>query len=966
MARGSMTPANGPNGVPVAPSEKGWREGGERSPPGNLRLFAPALLIWMIAATAVGIPGGGWAVLGAAALWGLVLLALATGVFGATARRGVGPLLRLGAVCGAASILLGCSLVVGQQQRSDPQLAQAVASAQDHTLKASLRGFVQHRAASAAPVAASDTTSNQGANAGWILAELDAPGAGTPVVLWLDQAGVATCLALGPGNQIELRGTGVPLDSGSSAAYGIRVSEVTVPAQRGGVIARAAHLAAALRSGLRAAAMQVPGAELVPGFAVGDTSLVSEKLQAQMESASTVHVTAVSGANIAMTVACVVWLASRCGVGRRLRICMAGLALGGFVILVGPDPSVQRAAIMASVMLVADFGGQQARSLPALGLAMLIMLLGDPWQARQAGFALSVAATAGILLLAPLLERGVVAHWPFQHAPPRWLVLPPTVAFSAQLACGPFLLLVQGGLPVAGVLANSLIQIAAPLGTGLGLLALLLLPLAEPIGQFCVVLASYPARWVAATSEVAAQLPGARFAWPGGWPGAALLAATEAALLSAWLLATRRIRIPRGRRADGDFGSSELSPWTGRPALLRTARLAVVVLLCLAAGILVGPTAVAPGIVRGGTPARWDVVACDVGQGDALLLRDSRHPDIVMLVDTGDEAELLDACLSRFGVKRIALLVLTHDDRDHVGALDAVTGRADAVLVAPANQHDGPERPLLHRLDAAELPVTVGAAGMSGVLAEGLEWEVLAPAELAHPADTNAASLVLRVQLSGVAILLLADTGAQQQLVLRSVSENLQADLVKIAHHGSKDQDAALPGIIGAKLGIISVGADNGYGHPAAATVESYRRAGTLVLRTDLHGSIALSVPDPDVDEAGEASELIARAGIWLERSPQQEGAPAETTPVRTAAAETAPTETTDERGTARARWTLQRPASHVRNPPARRPRTHAAPRQPALLHRVRHTPPAAECAQEARRPRRRWLGPRGSWQRRR
>jgi competence protein ComEC len=274
-------------------------------------------------------------------------------------------------------------------------------------------------------------------------------------------------------------------------------------------------------------------------------------------------------------------------------------------------------------------------------------------------------------------------------------------------------------------------------------------------------------------------------------------------------------------------------------------------LVCSAGGVLVGTTVAAPVTERIGVPANWAIVACDVGQGDAILLRDPQNPSSTMLIDTGDDVELLDECLSRFGVDRISLLVLTHDDRDHVGALEAVAAISDSVLVSPDSAaeesdlarspvDDAGTRPLLAELKQRGLPYRVASAGIAGEVG-GISWNTIAPPPDELPEDTNAASIVLRVEVDGFSVLLLADTGEDEHRALLAQGVDLNADVVKVAHHGSKDQDPKLLDAIGAEFGLISVGESNGYGHPNSATLTALRQAGTVPVRTDQLGSIAIS-----------------------------------------------------------------------------------------------------------------------------
>ncbi|MFC5338367.1 DNA internalization-related competence protein ComEC/Rec2 [Leucobacter denitrificans] len=590
--------------------------------------------------------------------------------------------------------------------------------------------------------------------------------------------------------------------------------------------------AAALRNGLRDASARQPDAALVPGFAVGDTSLVSDELEALMLESSLTHLTAVSGSNCALVVSAFVGVAAWLGAGRRTRRVIAGAGLALFVILVGPDASVQRAAVMATVLLVSDFGGKKGRSLPSLGLAVLVLLVHDPWQSIQPGFVLSVAATTGIVLWSPSVEQWLRTTTKL----PKILAIPVAVACVAQFFCAPFLLLLQPGISLGGVLANVVAAPAAPLGTALGMVALVLLPLHSGIGALVVGVATWPARWVQAAGELSLMLPLHRLHWPSGWGGALLLAAVEALLFTSILLRSGRVTNGIGERLES-FG-----PWRRVPSGPLSLRVALQVVSATAAGVLIAIVAIVPVSVRLGVPDDWFMVTCDVGQGDAILLRDPQVASSVMLIDTGDDPERLNSCLELFGVNNLAHVILTHDDRDHVGALSTVLRRTEQVIIAPSTRDQEEFRPLEAQLKMADVQVQTGAVG-TGALDAGLQWEFIGPNPNGVPEDTNAASLVLSVSVAGTRVVLLADTGEDEQQWLSTEYPELQADVVKVAHHGSKDQSLDWYEQLDPTVALISVG-ENRYGHPNGALIETLELDGAAVLRTDELGSIALRVEE--------------------------------------------------------------------------------------------------------------------------
>lgn len=774
---------------------------------GHWRLLAPAICCWVLAAALIHVPGAARWVAGSA-----LLAAIAAVVFVSGRNRWR----RIVGLC-----LLGSALVLMLSARIDAaeRIREHQGAAIEHTLAAG-EGVAVRLAGYPESIRGLD-----GRERGWVRATANR----VPLMLWLPEHAEQSWA---PGTTIVVSGSAQRGGPESQAALEIRVKTMSESAQETWSLPSITRQwSSKLRHDLSDAAAQQPGAALVPGFAVGDTSLVSDDVDALMKEASLTHLTAVSGANCALITGVATWAASWCGVGRRGRQLIAAGALGAFVFIVGPDPSVQRAAIMAAVMLISNFGGKRGRSLPALGVAIIALLLADPWQAVGPGFALSVAATGGILLGVP----AVTSWFCTRLRLPRWLALMLSVTTVAQVACAPLLLLLQPGLPAAGIVANLVAAPAAPVGTGLGLAAMFALQAAPTVGAGVVWAASWAARWVEAAGELALALPGGRWYWPGGWGGAVVLGAVELLLLGAWALGTGRIPA-FGSGASGPGGAA---PWGRRVRLPRRTALVVQVCAGLAAGVTIGMVLVVPIAVRVGVPKDWVVVACDVGQGDAILLRNSREPDEVMLVDVGDDAQALTECLQLFGVRRVSVLVLTHDDRDHVGAVAQVLRKSDFVLVAAPTTDQAENRPLIDEIVAAQRPYAIGAAGMGG--AGALKWKVLGPEAHAPSTTTNAASLVIAVEVDGKTVVLLGDTGEDEQRTLLRHNTHVRADVVKVAHHGSRDQFVQLYTALGAEVALVSVG-HNRYGHPNADLLTSLIASGTTPLRTDELGSVALSV----------------------------------------------------------------------------------------------------------------------------
>lgn len=263
---------------------------------------------------------------------------------------------------------------------------------------------------------------------------------------------------------------------------------------------------------------------LVPGIAVGDTSRMPSDLVAAMKVSGLTHITAVSGAHFAIIGAAVLALTGLVGLPRRVRIVVVATAMCGFVLLVHAEPSVLRAAVMGSVGIAGMLLGRPARALSALGAAVIVLVLADPWLARSFGFALSVLATAGIVLL-----TAPIAHGPGRRLP-RELAHAIAVPLAAQLVCAPVIVLLSPTLATYAVPANLAAAPALVPATVAGALAALVAPWWATGGAVLARVASWAAWWIAEVARHSAALPGAQLPWPGGPGGASLLAAVTIAV----------------------------------------------------------------------------------------------------------------------------------------------------------------------------------------------------------------------------------------------------------------------------------------------------------------------------------------------------------------------------------------------------------------------------------------------------
>ncbi|WP_166442076.1 ComEC/Rec2 family competence protein [Nakamurella flava] len=564
--------------------------------------------------------------------------------------------------------------------------------------------------------------------------------------------------------------------------------------------------AGAVRSTLRdhASALPPDPAGLVPGLVVGDTGGIDDRLDADARTAGLTHLLAVSGSHFALLCGLAVLLLG--AAGPRVAA-LGGLAVViALVVLVGPEPSVLRAAVMGLVTVVALLSGRRRTGVPALAGAVLLLLLVEPALARSAGFALSVLATGALVLVAPWW----VAALHYRGVPRGWAQLL-CIPVAAQLATLPVIVAISGSISLVGVLANVLVAPVVAPALLVGMAAALCGPWWPSAAQVLVAVAGWLLDWMATVAHTLARWPVAALPWPATPAGVTVLV-----MLLLGAVAALRRRRPRH--------------------LLLAALVGVL-------GVLL-PVKV---VGVGWPPPGWLLVACEVGQGDAMVLS-TGDPGTAVVVDTGPDPVVMDACLDRLGVTTVAVLMLTHLHADHVAGLaGALDGRlVGPVLTGPGRDPAGTWHAIESAAHVTGSIVSTPPVG-STYRVGALTLTVLGPTGEFHgtESDPNNDSLVVRAEMDGRRMLFTGDIEPPAQQALLRSPEALRADVLKIPHHGSARTLDRFLRAVDADIAVIGVGLDNDYGHPSPKLLAALASAGTgTVLRTDLHGDAAVVV-DP-------------------------------------------------------------------------------------------------------------------------
>jgi competence protein ComEC len=281
-------------------------------------------------------------------------------------------------------------------------------------------------------------------------------------------------------------------------------------------------------------ALPADQAAMLPALVLGDTSALTGQTTDEFKTAGLTHLTAVSGANV--TIVCGAVLLTAGLVGPRFAVALAAVALVAFVIVVQPSASVLRAAVMGAITLLAVVSHRRRQAIPVLSASVIALMIGAPELAVDIGFALSVSATAALVVIAPAWSRRLVAHgWP------KPLADAVSVAVAAQLVTAPLVAAISGRFSVVAVAANlAAAGVIAPI-TVIGTAAAVLSAVWPSGAEVLIRFTGPELWWLCNVAHWAAALPGASVPVPAGAIGAFTVAAVTVAVVA--LVRWRKARL---------------------------------------------------------------------------------------------------------------------------------------------------------------------------------------------------------------------------------------------------------------------------------------------------------------------------------------------------------------------------------------------------------------------------------------
>ncbi|MBK7179698.1 MAG: DNA internalization-related competence protein ComEC/Rec2 [Chloroflexi bacterium] len=566
-----------------------------------------------------------------------------------------------------------------------------------------------------------------------------------------------------------------------------------------------------------------PQAALLSGILLGSDNGIPPDLADDFRATGMTHVIAISGFNIALLVGLFVGLGERF-LSRRAAALAAVVGVAVYTILVGADASVVRAAIMGSLFLLTSrWLGRPNFALASLFLAALAMTLLNPHLLWDVGFQLSFAATLGLMLYAdPFVQwtRRRLYKWldkPILDASMGVLSEAVLITIAAQILTLPLMMAYFQQLSLISLVANALILPAQPgvmIWGGLTTLAGMAAPV---VGQIFAWVAWLFLSYTIVLVRALATVPGAVVPVTVG--PTAILAIYAIIGLTTW------------------WAKQDADKRMGVAAFLRQN---VSQRLVFSAAAL---TAVLLFFWVGSQPdGRLHITFLDVGQGDAIFIQTPSGRQI--LVDGGNFPSILTDQLGRhvpFWDRQIDMLIATHPDADHVAGLTGVFDRyrvSQLMTNGQAQNESAVYDAVLQAAAERKTTVHPAQAGEVVQIGDGVRLEVLNPGAVLRD-DRNENSVALRLVYGDFSLLLTGDADEAAEEVMLANGRAISSLVLKAGHHGS-DTSSSVPFLeaVRPQILIISVGADNKFGHPHPDVLERAQAMGTAVLRTDELGAI--------------------------------------------------------------------------------------------------------------------------------
>ena len=553
---------------------------------------------------------------------------------------------------------------------------------------------------------------------------------------------------------------------------------------------------------------------LAKGVLLGDKSSFTDGMYQMFRRTGMSHAVAVSGMHISIFVGILMFLLDLLGVHRKISAVIGCIAAILFTALTGFSPSAMRACIMAVILYLGRVVHRERDSLNSLFIALFLILTVTPYLSFSLSLWLSFFATLGILLLSTPLARLLMRPFSkLQHMkkPVQFLCESLSVSFSAVLFLLPLSAVFFGETSLLGPLAMLLCGAAITLLFGAGFLLVIVgaVPVLGSVVAFLVKLCASYILWVL---RLLMKFPYALVPLDYGY--LVFVAVSALLMIGLYFLFRERIRVRL---------------W---PVVV------CVLLLVPACGVSTMQFQ-----VRAGYGERALFTSIDVGQGDCTAIISG---DRAVLFDGGSlnyrsADDMIEKYLTKNGVYRIEAIFLTHFHEDHTSAVTGLIDRFEVGEIYFPDMQSEERAAIEEAAGKRNVQIVPVAQNQTVEPIENLKIELICDHfDVSHADDENENSMLALADFKGSSLLVTGDLTARGERDLIKKGEELDCDVLKVAHHGSKTSSSG--GFLRESsplAALISVG-QNSFGHPSAETLERIGDYTSFIFRTDELGTVEL------------------------------------------------------------------------------------------------------------------------------
>lgn len=589
------------------------------------------------------------------------------------------------------------------------------------------------------------------------------------------------------------------------------------------------------------------------GILIGDRENISDITEDNFKKSNLTHMLAVSGSHITYIIVALTTLLSK--TNRKFSLIITIIFLLFFTVLTGFTASVLRASIMGILTLLASILHRKSDTINNLGISSIIILLYNPYLLVDAGFLLSYAGTIGIIFFSKKISNGtsiivnkinpnllnieqnnnskILFVKSIIEKIILYVISSLSVTISANIVIIPIMAYMFSTISftfwISNILAGSIMEVVTIFGFITYLISIVFPMLAEFLGialnLFLTILLKI--------AEISSIIPGASIYIK----TPSLIMCVMYYLVIFILFNLKPIR--QFIRKKAIFRFLIIKAKKHKLKILVTI---ITVIILLNSIIYV-------------TDKNLKIYFVDVGQGDCTLIQTHEKKNI--LIDGGGsefgsfdvgESILLPYLLNR-GINKIDYMMISHFDSDHIGGLFYIMKnlKVDNIIISRQGKNSENFKKFIQIMSKKQINLIIVKRGDYVKIDDTSYFEILFPEEKQISDNVlNNNSIVAKFVSSNVTMLFTGDIEeiAEKRLCeLYRNTNKLQADIIKVAHHGSKTSSTlSFLELVNPKIALIGVGADNNFGHPNEGVLERIKKLGTQIYRTDQTGEVSIVI----------------------------------------------------------------------------------------------------------------------------